>query len=169
MFRFYLMQGLAYLHSIFKVHRDIKGGNILLTEQGEVKLGEHHIMSLLVILTLYAVINFFQLTLHGKFCLLWKAVFLKRYVDGLLTDWTFIRCFGQVILVWLPSLPGPCQNVTRYNISLSMSLSWNPFGYGHCDFLRCFFLCVLYGSTSNFVMHSLWYLCCAYPQRNIWN
>lgn len=34
------MQGLAYLHSIFKVHRDIKGGNILLTEQGEVKLGK---------------------------------------------------------------------------------------------------------------------------------
>ena len=35
-----LMQGLSYLHSIYKVHRDIKGGNILLTEQGEVKLGE---------------------------------------------------------------------------------------------------------------------------------
>lgn len=35
-----MMQGLSYLHSIFKVHRDIKGGNILLTEQGEVKLGE---------------------------------------------------------------------------------------------------------------------------------
>lgn len=35
------MKGLAYLHSIFKVHRDIKGGNILLTEQGEVKLGEY--------------------------------------------------------------------------------------------------------------------------------
>ncbi|GBG68289.1 hypothetical protein CBR_g2836 [Chara braunii] len=34
------LKGLAYLHSIFKVHRDIKCGNILMTEQGEIKLGD---------------------------------------------------------------------------------------------------------------------------------
>ncbi|KAL4656231.1 mitogen-activated protein kinase kinase kinase kinase 5 isoform X2 [Arapaima gigas] len=33
------VQGLAYLHSKGKMHRDIKGANILLTDNGDVKLG----------------------------------------------------------------------------------------------------------------------------------
>lgn len=35
------LQGLAHLHAHHVIHRDIKGQNVLLTENAEVKLGEH--------------------------------------------------------------------------------------------------------------------------------
>lgn len=38
--RFSPPQGLAHLHAHHVIHRDIKGQNVLLTENAEVKLGE---------------------------------------------------------------------------------------------------------------------------------
>ncbi|KAA6368334.1 MAG: putative Protein kinase superfamily protein, partial [Streblomastix strix] len=42
-----ILRGLAYLHSHHKLHRDIKGGNILVNSKGEVKLADFGITAML--------------------------------------------------------------------------------------------------------------------------
>ena len=57
-----MLQGLAYLHRDHHIHRDIKGGNVLLTESGEVKLTDFGVSAQMM--TTISKRNSFVGTLH---------------------------------------------------------------------------------------------------------
>ncbi|KAG8239885.1 hypothetical protein J437_LFUL018734 [Ladona fulva] len=61
-----VLRGLHYLHSLGRIHRDVKAGNILLTENGTVKLGKLKVTHTIILKTYYVNYHGLVYIIEGK-------------------------------------------------------------------------------------------------------
>lgn len=86
-------QGLAHLHAHHVIHRDIKGQNVLLTENAEVKLGEHSKLC--------------EMNLRLRvFHMLWDSPQYDKIASGnikkgkhLITFWSLKQCCIKILFI----------------------------------------------------------------------